>query len=999
MQDERDFLMRRTFPRLRMLAAERDVTLSELDLRWGITQEESESGKVVGICLNEIENSIPFFIGIIGNRYGWIPQRQDLDVNTIDRYEPVKDYLARQISVTEMEMQFGVLERPEDMHAYFYIKEDSDQNSEDSEKLAELKQAVRKNGRYPVSSYTDAPDLAQQVETAFLTLLDKLFPLGNLSELEKERIGQRAFLNQLCQNYVRNQKYFDALDSWLKDWDSRYLVISGASGQGKSALVANWIKEKEQDETRDFELIYHFVGDGGSVGEMNHVIKVLESEIKERFSIAAERDSQNDNHLSELFAEVSYSEKKLLVVLDAVNQFSENDVAKQMRWLPSVPQNIKILFSTLPDDSTMVQFHSRKYPVLQLKKMSVRQREDFISSRLSAYGKKLTCEQQKRISTAPVTSNALVLSTLLDELIKFGKFDNLNQTIDYYVMSRNPYDFYNRLLYIYEQALDTIPAMILMHLAVSRFGLKETEVLQLTKLTPLQWAEFYSIFRPHFVVRNGLISFRHEYLRTVVQQRYLNSMEDAARNIRLNISTNLNSDFARNCVEIPYQDYVLENYEALHNTLIRPNVFQYCYSEDDDQLTRYWRSLLNHGYDIKEYLGSVNKTESYYLAHQLSCFCTRHLHDSSSATIFAKKARELYAKESAQDRLEEYEICMDLADSYADASDYDKAIAERKAALCILQNLDSDDDKLLAEIYNALGEDYFGKAEYEKAFEFAEIAMRHRITHDGEYGPLTAICYNNIGVILDKLERYQEAIEYSLKALAIRKSFFGDEYGPTIVSYSNVGLCYSNLNQADQAMFYYKKALKLAITVYGQTYSGVIDLYTNIGTEYHRKEDFKKACHWYKKALTSHINIYGADHLGTEQYLELVISECKGAGDKRGGIKYMKQRVDYILRNQGKDSEALPYLYNNIGVCYRQLGYNKASVKYSVMSVELAERLLGPCLDTAITYDRMGQAYQSVEDNAKAKDSYKKAINLMQSYDNDGRFLQETRLRLAEIGQ
>ena len=60
MQDERDYLMKRTFPKLRKLAAERDVTLTELDLRWGITEEESKSGKVVEICLREIENSIPF---------------------------------------------------------------------------------------------------------------------------------------------------------------------------------------------------------------------------------------------------------------------------------------------------------------------------------------------------------------------------------------------------------------------------------------------------------------------------------------------------------------------------------------------------------------------------------------------------------------------------------------------------------------------------------------------------------------------------------------------------------------------------------------------------------------------------------------------------------------------------------------------------------------------------------------------------------------------------
>ena len=122
MQDERDYLMKRTFPKLRKLAAERDVTLTELDLRWGITEEESKSGKVVEICLREIENSIPFFIGIIGNRYGWVPAKEDLSGNVTERFTDVNKYIDQHLSVTEMEMQFGVLSRKEDMHAYFYIK-------------------------------------------------------------------------------------------------------------------------------------------------------------------------------------------------------------------------------------------------------------------------------------------------------------------------------------------------------------------------------------------------------------------------------------------------------------------------------------------------------------------------------------------------------------------------------------------------------------------------------------------------------------------------------------------------------------------------------------------------------------------------------------------------------------------------------------------------------------------------------------------------------------
>ena len=74
MSAERDELVSRVFPVLTQKAAKRKVSLTVIDLRWGITEEESKMSKVVEICLEEIDKSHPFFIGLLGNRYGWIPK-------------------------------------------------------------------------------------------------------------------------------------------------------------------------------------------------------------------------------------------------------------------------------------------------------------------------------------------------------------------------------------------------------------------------------------------------------------------------------------------------------------------------------------------------------------------------------------------------------------------------------------------------------------------------------------------------------------------------------------------------------------------------------------------------------------------------------------------------------------------------------------------------------------------------------------------------------------
>ena len=72
MHEEREELIKRVFPQLRRLCEARGVAWSEVDLRWGITEEQAESGATIPICLAEIDSCQPFFVGMIGNTYGSI---------------------------------------------------------------------------------------------------------------------------------------------------------------------------------------------------------------------------------------------------------------------------------------------------------------------------------------------------------------------------------------------------------------------------------------------------------------------------------------------------------------------------------------------------------------------------------------------------------------------------------------------------------------------------------------------------------------------------------------------------------------------------------------------------------------------------------------------------------------------------------------------------------------------------------------------------------------
>ena len=127
---ERDELVKKVFPELRRRSKARFVELLEVDLRWGITEEQSRRGETLRICLREIDRCRPstpvFFIGLLGERYGWIPPRDSYPKDVLD--DPGLSWVSQyagNASVTELEFLHGVLNHPNlGERAFFYFRKD-----------------------------------------------------------------------------------------------------------------------------------------------------------------------------------------------------------------------------------------------------------------------------------------------------------------------------------------------------------------------------------------------------------------------------------------------------------------------------------------------------------------------------------------------------------------------------------------------------------------------------------------------------------------------------------------------------------------------------------------------------------------------------------------------------------------------------------------------------------------------------------------------------------
>ena len=133
MDFERDVIRFRVIPALNRRFRDRRVELQAIDLRLGVntsdmSEAESER-KVLSVCTSCIDSARPFFVGLIGRRYGWVPPverwKEFISGLSEEDREILKDTAG--CSVTEMEIVYGALSQGsfDSSHVLFYLRDDA----------------------------------------------------------------------------------------------------------------------------------------------------------------------------------------------------------------------------------------------------------------------------------------------------------------------------------------------------------------------------------------------------------------------------------------------------------------------------------------------------------------------------------------------------------------------------------------------------------------------------------------------------------------------------------------------------------------------------------------------------------------------------------------------------------------------------------------------------------------------------------------------------------
>ena len=187
MQAERDLLRNVVFPALEEKLKARRVHLEWIDLRVGVANPAAESeeafeAQVLKVCLEEVKRSRPFLVGLIGDRYGWVPSRERAEAAVEEAaVEEAERGIAAALegrSVTDLEIDFGVVSDPEQRkRSLFWFRQPLPYDAMTPETAAEFSDAHATDPEAPKRQ--DDPDFWQLIHIADVQMNEAILLADN----------------------------------------------------------------------------------------------------------------------------------------------------------------------------------------------------------------------------------------------------------------------------------------------------------------------------------------------------------------------------------------------------------------------------------------------------------------------------------------------------------------------------------------------------------------------------------------------------------------------------------------------------------------------------------------------------------------------------------------------------------------------------------------------------------------------------------------------------
>ncbi len=863
MQAERDHLVRNVFPILRQKASRRGVVLTEVDLRWGITEKEAQQGRTIGICLDEIDASRPFFIGLLGSRYGWTPGSEAFHEGD-SRYPWLRKNLSDGLSITEIEMLYGALrKRNDDVFASFYIRDDG--QPDDDPRQTEFKQRILAQNRFPADKYTTLDHLGSMIESRFDQILDELYPEMETNAILAERNAQFAIAHSSGRTYMPDERSTDAVESFLAQTKpGSRLFVTGASGSGKSALLAHITDTLLTRGTYNLSVS---LGSSGTSLIAGDITARINSEI-ETYAVA---------------------DKKTLIIIDAIDSIEANKPG-DVSWLDMLPSDA-ILIVSAADGTPQADALSRlDIPRLNVYPLLLSQRRRLVERYFANYSKHLEPQQiEMLVKPLGLMDNTLLFVTMLEEVRCFGSFDGLPEFMDTISSLATADDFYGFILgrkeRFYTAGDKPSPARTILSLvAASRNGLEETELMMAGNLNMMELSRF--LLGNAYLLRRqgGIVRFAHNLVAQAVVRRYFaDTGIERTYHRRLLKFFQSDKDTHRATIELPYQYWKLGMKPELYAFIGRYDYLNASLAGGDTFFMNYWATLI-----------SDNPT-----VYSPECYLDTDKDDRPTNSIF--DPNKLLLEIDMHMRCDKIAGFLPLLTKYAGYTSAQVALCTHVVQWHFSHEMGEPD--FIASWLNSLAVYQAHTGLWAKAFaNFAKALEMSPDDNNSDY------IYSNLGeALLSAGENfksdyfYREALEIQSHVLQQRIGRYGEWHTEVAVAMSNLATTYWQLKEFDKAEEMERRSTEIYTKLNGEDDLDVAMNYNNRATMLLDNEEFAQSLMLFERSEAIYTKLLGADSNSARSVADGKIAALLGLGRNKEAIDIFKSYRDFAHTNKSPD--------------------------------------------------------------------------------------------------
>jgi nephrocystin-3 len=831
--EEREELLKKVFPLIRHTCRQRGVDFVEIDLRWGLTEQDAALGNVVRTCLEEIDRCRPFFLGILGSRYGWSPSFIEIqkDPELLSRYPWIEEAAVEGASILDLEFSHALIRHASEVGSFVYRREE-DWRDEDGERLAQLASRIEATG-VDIRTFESVDALGRLVLEDLMRAINHYWPeVATDDFLEHERREQAAFASTRRKAYIANANALKHLTAHVAP-SAKPLLITAPSGQGKSALVAYWsdfIKRKQPEAI----VLTHFVGlstaGSGAPAILRHFVEELRAQLgtsEEKLPVESV-ESEFRIWLSRV------TDRPLVFIIDAVNQLDEQ--WHSMDWLPETErENIHWIVSTT-GGTTREALQKRDWDIYYLGELETKEREALVIRFLGDFRKVLSPAQLERIVHSENSASPLFLRTLLEELRLFGNYEALDQVIDEYLAVPDTAGLFQKVLARMQEDFGGLRVReVLTLIWGARKGLTELELVEITGIAKPKLTKFLLALEYQLLPRGGFITLFHDYLAEAIERAYLPSHEHKKKlHERLAKYFDEKELNERNAYELLWQLAQAGRLDRVRKLLVSPLHFRFFMTDERKwEYLRYWRMIDEDRELALELAGHLRNAAEQSYSHeeerieQVSVGAS-FLHEIGQPQLALDLAEFAEAKlAELPDAFKSLRIQLlgIKGQAYQALSDYPKAEEAFNEQIREAEKSEGSESFLVVDAMENLASVCYARGSFEKAQYILESSAN--ILERLNAKPRLTEALLSLASVYYGRTMYEVAERTVLKSFALISDMHRPDF--MLSAHNSLGNIQLKLGKREASLKSLERAYSIACDFYGATHSASINSLNNLG--------------------------------------------------------------------------------------------------------------------------------------------------------------------------